>query len=362
MPRAPGPWWRSLKVRLALVGAAAIYVPVLLLFGVTVVNEEETVTTEDGTEVDVSGRRDRSTTVGVVVALAPVAAALGWWWAARAVRPIERVRAVADVIEASDLSRRIALAEGTNEVVALARSFDAMLDRLEAAAGTQRRLIEEASHELRTPLSLLRANAEVLLAHPEPTLDVYRAGLERSRAAATRLQGVIDELLVDARGRARTLDRRPADLAAVAHGVVDEARVPAAARDVDLVVEGPASLPCPLDEPTVRRAIANLVDNAVRHAPAGTAVTVTVAGDDAEAAVTVADHGPGVPADQQERVFERFWRAPGADRDRDAGSGSGSGLGLPIARQVARAHGGDVTVTSPGPDGDGAVFTLTLRR
>ena len=362
-----GAWWWSLRMRLALLGVLAIYLPVLLVFGVTVATDEETATEVDGVEVVQSGgSSERSPWVTwTVVGLGPVAAVVAWWWAGRAVRPIERVRAVADDIEASDLSRRIALDHGPTEVRALAGAFDGMLDRLEDAAHTQRRLIEEASHELRTPLSLLTANADVLLTHPKPTLDVYRQGLERSRAAANRLQATIDELLVDARGRARTLDRRPADLVALVRAVVDDAQVPALATGVDLEVTGPASLPCALDEPTVRRAVANLVDNALRHAPAGSAVTVTVEASEAseasgttagaEARVTVTDHGSGVPADQQERIFERFWRA-------DSGVGDGTGLGLPIARQVARAHGGRVAVTSPGPDGDGSVFTLTLRR
>lgn len=373
--------WQSLRWQLALLGTLAIYLPVLLMFGVTVVTEEEVTETQtDGTEITSTGS-DGSSGVrwAVLLALGPVSATLAWWWAGRAMRPMEHVRAVADDIEATDLSRRIALTRGPTEVVALAGAFDAMLDRIEGAAHTQRRLIEEASHELRTPLSLLRANAEVLLAHPDPDATVYRDGLERSRAAAIRLQATIDELLVDARGRARTLDRRPADLAAVVRCVADEARVPAAARDVELAVEGPAALACSLDELTVRRAIANLVDNAVRHAPAGSTVTLAVVDDPTapDIAVTVTDHGAGVPARYQSHIFDRFWQATDPDPEPDpepepeagvpdAGAGGaragGAGLGLPIARHVARAHGGDVTITSPGPEGDGAVFTLTLRR
>jgi signal transduction histidine kinase len=348
--------WRSLRVQLAVAGFFAIYVPVLVLLGVTVV-----------TETDVEVRDDASTTATVddtstsrspwapwtAVALGPAAAGLAWWWAGRAVRPIDRVRLVAEDIEGADLSRRIGLDRGPTEVVALAASFDAMLDRLERAAGTQRELIEETSHELRTPLSVLATNAEVLLAHPAPTLAVYREGLERSRSAAARLQATIDGLLVDARGRARTIDRRPADLMAVVHSVVDDARVVASPRGVALSVSGPSSVVCPIDEPTVRRAVANLVDNAVGHASAGTAVAVDVAVTAAEAVVVVTDHGPGIAEADQDRVFERFWRGR---------SGTpGTGLGLPIARQVALAHGGSLTVTSPGPAGDGCAFELRLR-
>ena len=103
----------------------------------------------------------------------------------------------------------------------------------------------------------------------------------------------------------------------------------------------------------MRRAVGNLLDNAIRHAP-GSPVAVKVEQTAMESILTVTDHGPGLPADLQPRIFDRFWRGDG-DR-------AGSGLGLPIAKQVALAHGGDLTVDSPGPDGVGAVFTLRLRR
>jgi two-component system OmpR family sensor kinase len=346
---------RSLRVQLALLGFLAIYVPVGVLFLVTVVTEERLVDRRDGVEVTADRTRGPSGwAVATVVVLAPAAAGLAWWWAGRAVRPIDRVRSVAEDIEASDLGRRIGLTAGPTEVVSLAASFDAMLERLEHAAQTQRALIEETSHELRTPLAVLATNADVLLRHPAPTLELYREGLERSRAVAARLERTIDDLLVDARGRARTLDRRTGDLVAVARGAIEEAAVLAAARDVAISVDAPPAMPCRLDEPSVARAIANLLDNAIRHAPAGSSVEVEVRAGDAEATVLVTDHGPGIPAGEREHVFERFWHG---------GAGAaGTGLGLPIARQIALAHGGDVTLRSPGPAGDGCTFALRLRR
>ena len=346
--------WRSLRVQLAAVGFFAIYLPVLLLAGVTAATDTE-IQVEDGAAAveETSGGRSPWVTM-TVVALAPAAAAVAWWWAGRAVRPIDRVRTVAEDIEGSDLSRRIGLDVGPAEVVALAASFDAMLDRLERAAEAQRRLIEEASHELRTPLTVLKANAEVMLAHPEPTLEVYREGLERSQVAAIRLQTTLDELLVDARGRARTIDRQPADLVAIVRSVVADVAVVASTRGITVSLAGPASAACRLDGTTVTRAVANLVDNAVRYSPDGSAVAVEVTAGDEEAAVVVTDHGPGLPVEDHDRVFERFWRGrPDAP---------GTGLGLPIARQIAVAHGGSLAVRSPGPDGDGSVFTLRLRR
>jgi signal transduction histidine kinase len=290
---------------------------------------------------------------GTVVALGPVAAGLAWWWAGRALRPIERVRAVAEDIEASDLSRRIGLDRGPTEITSLAASFDAMLDRLEHAADTQRQLIDETSHELRTPLSVLATNAEVLLAHPDPTVDLYRQGLERSQAAATRMRTTIEDLLQDARGRARTIDRQPADLMATVRGVVGDASVLAATRAVSVSVSGPPAATWSFDESTLGRALANLVDNALRHAPDGTDVAIDVEVATSLASITVTDHGPGIAREDFDRIFERFWRG--------RHEAPGTGLGLAIARQIAWAHGGELTVRSPGPAGNGSVFVLTLR-
>lgn len=347
--------WKSLRVQLAVVGFVAIYVPVLLLFGVVFVTERENVENIDGVVVISDASTSWSPWVPwTVVALGPAAGALAWWWAGRAVSPIARIREVAEDIGATDLGRRIGLEHGPTEIVSLAASFDGMLGRLQRAADTQRQLIEETSHELRTPLAVLATNAEVLLAHPEPTLDVYRDGLVRSGAAAERLRVTIDELLVDARGRARAIDRQPADLMAMARDVVDDARVLAARKEIAISVAGPPAAVCSLDESTVRRAVSNLVDNAIMNAPVGSAVRVDVEMTPVDARVLVTDHGPGIPSDEQDHVFERFWRGRVA--------APGTGLGLPIARHIALAHGGSLTVTSPGPDGDGCMFDLRLRR
>jgi two-component system OmpR family sensor kinase len=307
-------------VQLAVLAFVAIYVPVLLLLGVTVVTEEADVTT-DGTEVTADTTTERSPWVVVtVIALAPAAAALAWWLSGRMMRPIEQ------------------------------------------AAQQQQDLIEETSHELRTPLAVLTTNAEVLLAHPEPSVEVYREGLQRSLAAAARMQTTIDELLVDARGRARTLKRQPADLRELVEEVVGEVQMIADASEATVALSGAVSAACSIDEATVARAVRNLVDNALRWAPAGSSVEVEVARTGPDATVTVTDHGPGINAEDQAHIFERFWRGDGREGGRDGpGGGRGTGLGLAIARQVARAHGGDLTVQSPGPAGDGSVFELRLR-
>ncbi|MCC3761831.1 HAMP domain-containing protein [Glycomyces sp. TRM65418] len=340
----------SLRVRLALTGSLAIYLPVLLVFAVTMLNRsEESRVAPDGTEhvVASTGIEPTPWAVFTVLALLPVTAALAWWWSGRAVRPFERIREAAERIEAADLSLRVGTAHGTTEAIGLAAAFDAMLDRLERSAQVQRRLVEETSHELRTPLAVLITGADVLLRHPEPDLDLYREGLERSRNAAERLRDAVGELLVDARGRARVIDRRPTDVTALVREVFEEVGAFAASRSVRLELRGgPAE--APVDGPSIRRAVANLVHNAVKHAPAGTAVAVAVERSAGTIAVLVADAGPGVPAVERDRVFERFWRGDRAP---------GTGLGLPIARQIAQAHGGDVTLLDAE---EGCRFRLDL--
>jgi signal transduction histidine kinase len=136
----------------------------------------------------------------------------------------------------------------------------------------------------------------------------------------------------------------------------------AAARLITLALGGVPRAPARIDVPAVERAVTNLLDNAIRHAPAGTAVTVDVAVSVATVAVTVGDHGPGIPADAQAHVFDRFWRGAGPAHGDPGDARGGAGLGLAIARQVAEAHGGALSLRSPGPAGVGCVFTLALRR
>ncbi len=310
---------RSLRVRLAVTGFLTAYAPTLLLLIVGIMISGGVDTTIQEEEVGGLIQTETVSTTGlplsvvaiVTVGFAPFAAMFAWWWSGRAVRPLA-------------------------EAIAL-----------------QERLMEETSHELRTPLAVLSNNAQVLLAHPNPTVEVYRHGLERSEAVASRMSETIDSLLVDARGRARTIDRVPTDLVELTTSVVDALTPLAATRSITLDLNAPAPTEAAVDRASVSRAITNLVTNAIQHGPIDSVVRIDVAADGNLASIQVTDSGEGIAPEQQAEIFERYWQSDASE---------GSGIGLAIVKQVAAAHGGTVAVTSPLGDRPGARFTLTVAR
>jgi signal transduction histidine kinase len=287
-----------------------------------------------------------------VPAVTAVLAALVWWLVGRTLRPVEGMRREAAGIRGDDLARRVPEPAGDDEIARLARTLNAMLDRIEDAARRQQRFVADASHELRSPLARMRAELEVDLAHP--------AGADP--AATTRsvldetigMQALIDDLLVLARqdaGAARTRPGVAVDLDELVAEQVRRLRAERRAR-VDAGAVGAAQVTG--DAGALRRALANVVDNAARHARS--TVTLTLAERDGWAVLSVADDGPGIPADRRDAVFERFARLDGA---RSASTG-GTGLGLAIARAVVLDHGGTIAVDPHHRPGARLVVTLPL--
>jgi signal transduction histidine kinase len=227
-----------------------------------------------------------------------------------------------------------------------------MLARLEDSAARQRRFVADASHELRSPLTAIRTGLEVGLSHPDraPWPEIARRAERQSR----RLEQLIAELLVLARADAGQLAarRQPVDLAALLAGL--RAATPAPGISVDLSVPpGTTTTGNPED---LSRMFRNLLDNAVRYARHRVAITVRVTGaagpDGVVAEIT--DDGPGIPAEERERVFGRFVRL---DASREHASGS-AGLGLAIAREIAAAHGATIVLTDAEGGGTRAVVTM----
>ena len=277
---------------------------------------------------------------------------VGWVVAGRALAPVDRVTRTARDIGATSLERRIRLGGPDDELRRLADTFDDMLERLDDAFRGQRSFAADASHELRNPIAVVQANADLLLSEPDDPATVrVRAGRIRAASAsrsspsrASRSLARLDEQRP--RRELAALDRLLEDLA----GELEE---PAAEAGVVLEVHGDRAAAA-VDRIAVRRAVANLVENALRHAPAGSAVRLTSGEQGRWSWIAVEDDGPGIDPAHRARVFDRFYRI---DRARSRADG-GSGLGLAIVREVARAHGGDVRLHSE--PGRGACFVLWL--
>lgn len=261
----------------------------------------------------------------VVVPLLTLALGVGVWLIlGRALRPVEELRRGAALVASSGGPGSLPVPARDDELGALARTLNSMLDRLEAGAARQRAFVADAAHELRSPLASLRTTIEVARAHPGSYgTDELARDLE---VEVLRMQALVDDLLLLARVGSSPLVHDELDLGAVARDVVR----PGGSVAVTVTGSGQARG----DAAAVGRVLRNLVDNALRHAVDRVEVVV------ADGSVRVDDDGAGVAPGDRERVFERFVRLDEA-RERDAG---GSGLGLAIAREIAREQGGDVVL------------------
>jgi heavy metal sensor kinase len=290
--------------------------------------------------------------LGAGAALALVAGG-GWWIARKALKPVERMTTRADDIGIDHLDERIAVPRVNDEVGHLARTLNAMLDRLQEGVEARQRLVADASHELRAPLAAMRSEIEVSLRQDQ--LDgAARAVLESARAEILRMGRVVDDLLTLARVSEGQLELliAPQDLRALADEAVRAHRSAADAADVELVAGGePVAVAG--DRDRLNHVIGNLVDNAIKFAPAGTQVLIEVGRHANSARIAVSDEGPGVPPDERERIFERFARLDPA-RSRTGGAG----LGLAICAEIVHAHGGRIWVEPDEPRGSTFVVEL----
>jgi heavy metal sensor kinase len=279
---------------------------------------------------------------------------VGWMISGQVLAPIARITDVARDIQATDLGRRIRLQGPDDELKQLADTFDAMLYRLDAAFRAQERFVADASHELRNPLAVIRTNIDVALADDRATVDDLRQTVGVVRRASDRMAGIVDDLLLMARRQAPLTQRDPVDLAAVLAEEADEFAAPAKKRGVVLERLTPPGVVVTGDRDALKRAVANLLENAIRYTPAKGKVRMACGRERTWAWIAVIDNGPGIAPEHQERVFDRFWRV---DKARSRAEG-GTGLGLAIVRQIARTHGGEVQLRST--PGEGATFVIWL--
>jgi signal transduction histidine kinase len=382
-PRVPA-WARSLRFRLALRWSLVLsLIATLVVVGLNValaraVGDPPDATTYRAVEKVFTGsgyRTVREFELGVVEEIEAVTTArtldtlrvysgialgglfltsllVGWLLAGRALRPVHQMTQEATRVNARDLSRRMSV-QGDDEIGSLGRSIDEMLDRLDESFAQQRQFIDDASHELRTPLAVIRTNVDAVLDRSDVDVADRRTAIAAMRRAVGRMTTLVDDLLASARASAPeelldvlALDELARDEVAEHAEIADAHDVEVSVRSEPVQVRGHGL--------ALRRAVDNLLANAIRHSDAGARVTVDVgAAPGGWAFLAVTDTGPGLSGTDAAQVFQRFWRADG-----QSSHDGHSGLGLAIVRQVAESHGGLARVHSRL--GAGSTFVLWL--
>ena len=298
-------------------------------------------------DIEASQQVLRNTLLVAYPPLVLIMALIAWRVIGWTLRPVETLRSGAARISGSDQDERLAVPESADEIRALALTLNDMLDRLAAARGRQRAFVADSAHELRSPLASMRTQLEVaqhLGEGGELAADLL--------ADVARLAALVEDLLLLARAGN---DARPPSMreSLDVRALLAETASRYAAARVPVSVTGGPPVYASANSEELHRALANLVDNAVRHA--GSSVTLAVRADGGRAVLTVVDDGPGIPAGERERVFERFTRLDDA-RDRDAG---GTGLGLAIVRELLRRSDGSISLQD-NPFGPGLAAVVYL--
>ena len=294
-----------------------------------------------------------ATWAGVVVA-ALAAALLGWFAAHRGLAPLRRVTETARRLSARQLGERLAIDDAPLEVRDHVEAFNGMLARLEAAFQRLGDYSADIAHELRTPISNLMTQTQVALSRPR-TLDEYQDILASNLEEDEHIARMVSGMLLLAKAEENTLAHagEAIDLAREADALIDFYEALAEEGQVRIVRQGQASVQG--DRLMLRRALSNLISNALRHTPKNGQITIRVDADAAGVRLAVCNVGDPIPADQIERIFERFHRGSAQRESR----GEGAGLGLAITRSIVQAHGGHITARSA----EGVTcFTITLPR
>jgi heavy metal sensor kinase len=277
-----------------------------------------------------------------------LAGAGGWFLARQSLAPVATMADRARRIGAADLSARLPVVNPRDELGQLAETFNELLNRLDASLTQQRQFMADASHELRTPVTTARTAATVALQQPHRGEQDYRESLAIIEQQTTRLSRIVEDMFTLARADAGSypVRRTPMYLDEVVDECVRAARVLADTKQVSITLAAVPSAAFTGDEELVRRLVGNLLDNAVRHAWTGTVVEVALTHEADHYALLVTDAGEVITPEMQPHIFERFVRG-----DVSRSSSGGAGLGLALARWIARAHGGDVTLVRSSDEG-----------
>lgn len=313
-------------------------------------------------EVDELLGQIRGAVLIAVPVLATLALLLGYGLAGRALAPVTAMSAEAKGIGARTMHERLTVQNPHDEMGQLAGEFNAVLDRLDAALEQQHHFTADASHELRTPVAIIRTEAEVALGGHARSTAEYRDALRVILDGSEQLSRIVNDMFLLARTDAgqATITRNPLYLDELAADTMRSMTSLAAARGVSLALVAPGEVLYHGDEALLRRVLANLLDNALKHAPHGTTVTVTLDESHDGCRLAVSDVGGGIPESARPYVFDRFFRADEARARVGGAPGSGAGLGLAIAREIVELHGGHLSVREPAAQG--TTFDLFLSR
>ncbi|MGH9494814.1 MAG: heavy metal sensor histidine kinase [Candidatus Sulfotelmatobacter sp.] len=301
-----------------------------------------------------------SASFAVVIPLTILITGLGGYFLARrSLEPVVAMSTQASRIGAENLESRLSVRNPKDELGSLAISFNELLDRLDASFERQKRFVADASHELRTPVAILCGETEVTLGKEGRSEQEYRESLAILGAESKRLKHIVEDLFTLARADAgqHPLERTEFYLDELAAECVRNVRTLASARNIAVSCKSEREAPIQADETLLRRMLLNVLDNAIKYTPSGGSVAVRCAEQDGTYKLSVQDSGPGIPAELQSKIFERFFRGDKA-RSRAESDGGGAGLGLSIASWIASAHGGDLNLVRSSADG--STFTATL--
>ncbi|MGB9346244.1 MAG: ATP-binding protein [Ilumatobacteraceae bacterium] len=295
--------------------------------------------------------------IGVGAALV-TAAIVATFVGSRLLRPIDELRTATRRMAAGDYAVKVPVPTET-ELASLANDVNELGEHLATTEQRRTQLLGEVTHELRTPITVIRGQTEGLIdGVVSPSPEVFAAIADE----ASRLQRMVDDLTLLSRADEGTLEIELADLdlSAVAVAAAERLRPQFDFADVALVIEADTvSLPIRGDRDRLTQVLSNLLGNALGHTPSSGVVTLRTGQDHSVGFVDVVDTGPGIPSDDLERIFERFYRRPDDGEAVSRPIRAGRGIGLTIARSLARAQGGDVVASSPG-SGRGATFRLTI--
>jgi signal transduction histidine kinase len=284
----------------------------------------------------------------------------GYGLAKRALSPVAEMSRHARAIGATNLHERLPVRNARDELGDLAAMVNDLLARIESSFEQRRQFFADASHELRTPTAIVRAESEVALARDTRPEAEYREALRVIQEAGERLSRIVDDLFLLARADSGqyVLRRDPLYVDELAADAIRAVRAVAAQRSVTIEQHLVAEAAYTGDAELLQRMLFNLLDNAIKHSPPGTAVTVRLDRIAGAYQLGVSDAGPGIPADSQARIFDRFYRANVTGPLTGGRNGGGAGLGLAIARWVASVHSGTLELVRSTPAG--SEFRVTL--